>query len=277
MRGGLYRLLCLRRERPVFSRSISTMSIQKVALITAGTAGLGAAVARVLAPDFRVVVNYANNSSRAEALLEELSGIPSTVQHSQAPRFHAIKADVGDKTAVQNMVAETIKTMGRLDVVVSNAGWTRITDFTNLDEGVIDEDWDKCFLYNVKTHLWLLYSSKQYLDETEGTFISTASVAGVKPSGSSLPYSVTKAAQIHLAKALAVICGPKIRVNSVSPGLMLTEWGMKFPESKREAAKNSTKLKRLATPEDVADQVRTLAISRSATGQNICIDGGSSL
>lgn len=87
---------------------------------------------------------------------------------------------------MQNLVAETVKTMGRLDVVVSNVGWTRITNIFNLDEGVVEEDWDKCFVYNVKTHMWLAYAAKKYLDETEGTFITTASVAGVKPSGSSL-------------------------------------------------------------------------------------------
>jgi NAD(P)-dependent dehydrogenase (short-subunit alcohol dehydrogenase family) len=59
--------------------------------------------------------------------------------------------------------------------------------------------------------------------------------------------------------------------------MLLTEWGMKFSEAKREAAKNNTKLKRLATVEDVAGQVRTLALSRSVTGQNLCIDGGSSV
>lgn len=104
-------------------------------------------------------------------------------------------------------------------------------------------------VYNVKSHLWLMHAAKAHLEETEGAFISTASIAGVKPSGSSLPYAVTKAAQIHLAKSLAVICSPKVRVNSVSPGLLLTEWGMKFPEAKREAAREATKLKRLATVE----------------------------
>jgi NAD(P)-dependent dehydrogenase (short-subunit alcohol dehydrogenase family) len=167
--------------------------------------------------------------------------------------------------------------MGRLDAVVSNAGWTRMTNFLNIDEGVDDADWDRCFTMNVKTHLWLAYAAKDALAETEGTFISTASVAGVKPGGSSLPYSVTKAAQIHLAKGLAVILAPNVRVNSVSPGLMLTEWGMQFPESKRVKAVENTKLKRLATVEDVADQVRTLVLSRSVTGQNLCIDGGSSV
>lgn len=114
---------------------------------------------------------------------------------------------------------------------------------------MIDEDWDKCFLYNVKAHLWLLHAAKAELEKSEGSFVTTASIAGVKPSGSSLPYSVTKAAAIHLSKALAAICSPKIRVNAVSPGLLLTEWGMKFPEEKREAAKEATKLKRLATVE----------------------------
>jgi hypothetical protein len=135
--------------------------------------------------------------------------------------------------------------MGRLDVVISNAGYTRLTNFMDFSEQHFDEDWDKCFLYNVKAHMWLAYACREHLDATEGAFITTASIAGVKPSGSSLPYAVTKAASIHLTKCLANICAPKIRFNSVSPGLMLTEWGLKFSEQKREAHKNGTKLKRL--------------------------------
>ena len=139
--------------------------------------------------------------------------------------------------------------MGRLDVVVSNAGWTRITNFMDFSEGMVDEDWDKCFLYNVKAHLWLAYAAHEELAKNQGAFITTASVAGVKPSGSSLPYAVTKAAAIHLSKSLANILAPDVRVNSVSPGLLLTEWGMKFSEEKREKSRQTTKLKRLATVE----------------------------
>jgi NAD(P)-dependent dehydrogenase (short-subunit alcohol dehydrogenase family) len=271
----------------------------KVALITAGTAGLGAQVARVLAPDFRVVrlspslcphprnsmltihlfpqvINYANNTTRADALLTELSSIrPSPSDPDPpSPRFHSIRADVSSKPAVESLVAETLSTMGRLDVVISNHGWTRLTNFLALDEGLDDADWDRCFTFNVKSHLWLMAACRAELDAREGAFVTTASVAGVKPSGSSLPYAVTKAAQIHLAKSLAVICSPRVRVNSVSPGLMLTEWGMQFPEAKREASRNNTKLKRLATVEDVAMQIRTLVLSRSVTGQNLLVDGG---
>lgn len=197
----------------------------------------------------RKAINYANNQTRAKELINELENIPCTTGSPASPRFVSIQADVGDRSSIKSLVEQTVSTFGRIDVVVSNAGWTRITNFTNLEEGMVDEDWDRCFLYNVKAHLWLMHAAKPELDKTEGAFITTASIAGVKPSGSSLPYAVTKAAAIHLSKSLAVIAAPKIRVNSVSPGLLLTEWGMKFPEEKREAAKNNTKLKPLATVE----------------------------
>lgn len=196
------------------------------------------------------MINYANNQSRAQTLLDELHQIPSTTSSDQSPRFEAIQADVGDRSSIQRLVGEAVSKFGRLDVVVSNAGWTRVTNFANLDEGMEDADWDRCFLYNVKSHLWLMHAARAELEKTEGAFITTASIAGVKPSGSSLPYAVTKAAAIHLSKALAVICAPnKIRVNSVSPGLLLTEWGLAFGEEKIKKATDATKLKRLATVE----------------------------
>ncbi|KAK3044434.1 hypothetical protein LTS18_001297 [Coniosporium uncinatum] len=97
------------------------MSAQKVVLITAGTAGLGAQIAQTHKKI--QVINYANNADRAKSLLSELDAIPSTSQSTATPRFHAIKADVGLKPSVQSLVKETVDTMGRLDVVISNAGW----------------------------------------------------------------------------------------------------------------------------------------------------------
>lgn len=177
---------------------------------------------------------------------------------------------------IQRLVSETVSTMGRLDVVISNAGWTRLTNFFNLEEQVSEEDWDRCFNVNVKSHLWLLYAAKPHLEKSEGggSFLTVASLAGVRPSGSSLPYSVTKAAEIHLTKGLAMICGAKVRCNSVSPGLMLTEWGQGFPEAKIKATTEKSALKSLATPEDVAEQVRVMVMSRSMTGQNVVVDCG---
>lgn len=91
------------------------------------------------------MINYAHNETRAQDLLKELHSIPSTSKQQDlpSPRFAALRADVGDKVALQGLVRDTVSQFGRLDVVVSNAGWTRITDFNNLEEGMIEEDWDK--------------------------------------------------------------------------------------------------------------------------------------
>jgi NAD(P)-dependent dehydrogenase (short-subunit alcohol dehydrogenase family) len=203
----------------------------KVALVTASSAGLGAATVKALAPYFRVVVNYHSRAEKAEQVIKEASSIaPVHNATPEEPRFHAIKADVSQRSEIQRLVDETVSKMGRLDVVVSNGGWTRITNFADLEQQVNEEDWDRCFNVNVKSHLWLLYAAKPHLEksvETDGVggaFVTVASLAGVRPSGSSLPYSVTKAAEIHLTKGLAIICGNKVRCNSVSPGLMMTEW-----------------------------------------------------
>jgi NAD(P)-dependent dehydrogenase (short-subunit alcohol dehydrogenase family) len=198
----------------------------KVALITASSAGLGAAIATSLSPHFRIVLNYHSRPHKAAEVLNHLSTIPSTYPTTSEPRFHSIQADVSDRAQIVRLVDETVSTMGRLDVVVSNNGWTRLTNFMDLSDQIHEEDWDKCFNTNVKSHLWLLYAAKPHLEKSEGggSFVTVASLAGVRPSGSSLPYSVTKAAEIHLTKGLAVICGGKVRCNSVSPGLMMTEW-----------------------------------------------------
>jgi NAD(P)-dependent dehydrogenase (short-subunit alcohol dehydrogenase family) len=253
----------------------------KVALVTASSAGLGAAIVHALAPNYRVVVNYFSRPEKAADVISSASKIPAqyslpTSDNDSSPRFYAIKADASSRSSIQSLVDETVSTMGRLDVVISNAGWTRMTNFFDLDAQVNEDDWDRCFNANVKSHLWLLYAAKSHLSQSPGggAFVTVASLAGVRPSGSSLPYSVTKAAEIHLTKGLALICGKEVRCNSVSPGMMMTEWGERFPKEKVEATKKKAALGELATPEDVAEQVRALVMSRSITGQNIVIDGG---
>ena len=249
----------------------------RVALITASSAGLGAAIAHSLAPHYRIVLNYFSRPAKAESVIASASALAPLYSLPEGQkRFHAIRADASKKDDIKRLVQETVDTMGRLDVVVSNNGWTRLTNFMDLEQQVVEEDWDRCFDVNVKSHLWLLYAAKQHLEKSDGggAFVTVASLAGVSPSGSSLPYSVTKAAEIHLTKGLAIICGKGVRCNSVSPGLMMTEWGQQFPESKVEATKGKAALGRTAEPEDVAEQVKALVLSKSITGQNIVIDCG---
>lgn len=248
----------------------------KVALITASSAGLGAAVAKALAPNYRVVVNYFSRPEKANEVIKECESIPPQYSSSSGPRFHTIQGDMGKRSDIEKLVTETVDTMGRLDVVVSNQGWTKVTNFFDLEDNLDEEMWDKCFNYNVKSHLYLFHAAKPHMEANEegGSFVTVASLAGVRPSGSSLPYSVTKAAEIHLTKGLAIICGPRIRCNSISPGLMMTEWGQKFPDAKIKATTEKGALKSLANVDDVADQVRSMVMSKSMTGQNVVVDCG---
>ncbi|TPX13619.1 uncharacterized protein E0L32_006090 [Thyridium curvatum] len=257
----------------------------KVALVTASSAGLGAAIARCLAPEMRVVINYASSADRAaqvkaemEAIAEKYSSSTTTSSSSDdGPRFGIIQADLGKRGDIERLVAETIAMMGRLDVVVSNGGWTRVREFRDLDQNVDEEDWDRCFDINVKSHLHLLHTARKYLDEAKGAFVTIASTAGVKPSGSSIPYAVTKAAQIHMVKCLAQAVGPNIRVNSVSPGLMMTDWAKQFPQDRLEAIRKANPLQRVATVEDVAETVKMVVNNSSMTGQNTIVDAGFSV
>lgn len=161
----------------------------KVALVTASSAGLGAAIAKVLAPDFRVVINYHSSPDRAAKVIAELEEIASKTtseQDGDGPRFLSIQADLAKRADIERLVSETVQTMGRLDVLVSNGGWTQLRDFSNFDDNVNEDDWDRCFNVNVKSHLFLLYAARKHLEEAKGSYVSVASTSGIKPSGSSI-------------------------------------------------------------------------------------------
>jgi NAD(P)-dependent dehydrogenase (short-subunit alcohol dehydrogenase family) len=134
-----------------------------------------------------------SSKDKADKLLEDLEvlqeehGKTAAEQH---PHCFAIKADVSQRAELSRLVEETVTTMGRLDLVVSNHGWTKIRNFQDLDDNVEESDWDKCFNMNVKSHLYLFHAAKKHLEASNGSFITTASLAGVKPSGSSVVRSL---------------------------------------------------------------------------------------
>lgn len=170
---------------------MTSTSNTPVVLITAGSAGLGAAASRLFAQNgYRVVVNYSNNIERANKLLDELPGMSplpkGTSSGSDAENFTVIKADLGSREEINRLVQETVERFGRLDVLFSNGGWTRVRGVVSIDDNCYEEEWDRAFNMNVKSHLWLMHAAKKHLDETEGAFITTASIAGISHSGSSL-------------------------------------------------------------------------------------------
>ncbi|SCO21747.1 related to cis-1,2-dihydro-1,2-dihydroxynaphthalene dehydrogenase [Fusarium fujikuroi] len=257
-----------------------TRSLQgSVVLVTAGTSGLGLCVAeKLIQSGASVVINYASNEERAHDAFVHLNELAAkTFSQNTGPRCLKIKADVTKKEGIQELVNLTVSAMGRIDAVVSNAGWTKFANFHDIDDNVDEEVWDRCYAANVKSHMFLCHAVKKYLEEAQGAFVMTASVAGVKPSGSSIAYSVTKAAQIHLAKTLAMVMAPSVRVNSVSPSFMETNWIANMPQSKIDDAREKTLLKQIAKVEDVAEQIILLIKSESVTGSNVIVDSGFSI
>lgn len=156
-----------------------------VALVTAGSAGLGAAAALHFARNgYNVVINYCNNESRAENILSAMNDIKTAP--STQPRHAVIRADLEKRADVERLAHEAYKVHGRLDVIFSNGGWTHFRDTSRLDDNAFDDDWDRAFTANVKSHMWLLLAAEAYLAEHNGAFITTASLAGVRGMGSSL-------------------------------------------------------------------------------------------
>lgn len=206
------------------SNTMASTSNTPVALITAGSAGLGAAASRLFAQNgYRVAVNYSNNVERANKLLEELPGLSplpkgasgsnsgGSASVSDAEKFVVIKADLGSREEINGLVRETVERFGRLDVLFSNGGWTRVRGLLSIDDNCYEEEWDRAFNMNVKSHLWLMHAAKKHLEETEGAFITTASIAGVHHSGSSLVCSVINPLALHCAAKLGGRGGKKER------------------------------------------------------------------
>jgi NAD(P)-dependent dehydrogenase (short-subunit alcohol dehydrogenase family) len=137
-----------------------------------------------------VVVNYSSNSERAEKLLGELSGLSSLPKDgdgdSKSKNFILIKADLGSRSDIIRLVQETVDHFGRIDVIFSNGGWTRVRGLASIDDNIYEDEWDRAFNMNVKSHLWLMHAAKKHLEETEGAFITTASLGGTIHAGSSL-------------------------------------------------------------------------------------------
>ncbi|KAJ5647637.1 hypothetical protein N7490_004009, partial [Penicillium lividum] len=188
-------------------------------LVIGGSRGLGALVAQKFAADgSNIAINYLSSKETAE----KVAGDIATKYNVKTV---VIQGDAGKQSDAANTVKSAIEKLGGLDVVISNAGWTKVVNFGDLD-AMDDDDWDKCWNINVKSSFYLFKAAKSTFDANPegGAFIITASTAGIIPSGSSVPYAVTKAALIHLMKCLASSQGAKIRVNAVCPGLMLTEW-----------------------------------------------------
>ena len=242
-------------------------STDRVALVTGAARGIGRATAlRLLRDGFAVAVIDINPETLAS--LE-----PIAKEHPNA--FHYEEASVTDSSAVERVMKGIVERWGKLDVLVNNAGLNRPTSTFAYKES----DWDLVVATNMKgTFLCSAAAAPIMREHKGGSIVNIGSIAAAGLGGGTLAYTASKAGLIGLTKAMASELGPHgIRVNLVAPGVTKTEWVEKnLPDAMKETTVQSTPLRRIAEPDDIAGTVAFLASddARHITGQVISVSGG---
>lgn len=237
----------------------------QVAIVTGSSSGIGEETARRLSDlGATVVVNSSSSVAAGTAVSDSLPGDSTYVQ-----------ADISDQAQGQALLDATIDTYGRLDILVNNAGWTTVVPHHKLDE-LTDEIFQKTFDVNVFGTWWLTKAAIPILKESDNANVVTiTSIAGVRPVGSSMAYSMAKASLNHMTRLLAKSYSP-IRFNAVAPGLVVTPWTEDWDAQHAAVAKNAP-ISRSATPDDCAEAVLACIRNTYTTGQIMVVDGGLTL
>jgi len=240
----------------------------KVALITGGGTGLGRVISLAFAQEgTNLAIVYSRREAEANKTADEL--------RAKGVKAITVRGDVSQPADVKSLVDRVMEEYGRIDVLVNNAGTTVFApNFSDL-EAISDPEWDRVMAVNVKGP-WMLAKAVGPImkRQGQGRIIQTTSTAGVRAGGSSLAYTVSKAAEVQLTRGLALALGPEVSVNAIAPGLIDTEWGHQWSDEHFQRMANNNALKRIARLEDCAAAVVFLAKNDSMTGQTIVIDGG---
>lgn len=240
----------------------------RVALVTGGSGDLGSAMAVALAREgMSVAVSYYGERERAEAVVAEIEEAGS--------RGWAVQLDQSEVDEPDRVVDATVGEMGRLDVLVNNAASNFGVPFADLDT-LTAEIWDGIYETNLRgPYLLARAAARPMRAQGEGRIVNISSAGGVHPISSSIAYSCTKAAVMHLTRCLAVALAPDVLVNCIAPGLVEnTRMSNRIPAPSIEKALGSAVLERGATATDVADEVVPFCRTNSATGQVLLVDAG---
>ena len=251
---------------------MSSKSVLKVAIITGGATGVGKATALQLVKlGYAVVLAYSRSKDEAGQAVCEIE--------AAGGRAIAVRADVAVDADCRALVAETLKTYGRVDALINGAGVTEFIPFDDL-EAVTDEVWEKLFRVNVVGSFHCARAVREaMLTSGGGVIINVSSVAAQIAQGSSIPYACSKAALDNLTVSLARTLAPQIRVNAVAPGFITGRWlenglGENYAAAK-QAFEQSLPLGRVCDPADVAACIVSLITgSVLVTGQTLLVDSG---
>lgn len=238
----------------------------KVAVVTGGSRGIGAAIARKLASQgAQVVIVYRSNQQQAEHVVADII--------SQGGKAVAYAADVSQESAARDVLSGIATRFGRIDILVNNAGV-----FEGRPLGEVDaEHIARVFDGNMGSMLLMTRHALPFFPEQGGRIVNVSSNLIYSPRIGTAIYSASKAAVSVLTHAYALELGPRgITVNAVAPAMTETDMTAATPLARREAVANGTPLGRVAQPEDIADVVAFLASedARWITGRTLLTDGG---
>jgi len=184
-----------------------------------------------------------------------------------------VQADVSREVEAVRLVDATVERFGRLDIVINNAGWTKVIPHADL-EAVTDDVWERILGTNLMGTWYVSRAAVPALRSAgSGSIVNISSVAGLRAIGSSIPYAVSKAAINHLTVLMAKALGPEIRVNAVAPGLIDTPWTEDWDDMRR-VIERTAPLARSGRPEDIAEICLGLIRSAYVTGTVVAADGG---
>lgn len=242
---------------------------QRVALVTGSTSGIGQAIARRLSKDGYAVVLHSRSSTDAGIAIARELGTAVYVQADLAVDADRIR-----------LVKEAIAQWGRLDVIVNNAGISRVVPHADLQAATPDM-WRELHEVNVIAPFRIVAEAEAALRAsasagTPSCVINVSSHAGVRPKGASIPYAATKAALNHVTRLLAISLAPDIRVNAIAPGLVDTPMTADWTQA-QELWRERSPMRRSASPEDIAQAVSMLIASTYLTGEVLLSDGGLNL
>ncbi|WP_068984247.1 MULTISPECIES: SDR family NAD(P)-dependent oxidoreductase [Lysinibacillus] len=241
----------------------------KVILITGGGTGVGRATAvKLAAAGAKVVINYSRSEKEAFEVVNEITQLGGTAV--------AYKANVANAKEVNDLVSYIAETFGTIDALINNASITAQIALDDLD-AVTDEIWDSLFSVNVKGMFHCVKAVVPYMKKQQsGVIVNMGSVAGMTGIGSSIPYAATKSAIHTMTRSLAIALAPSIRVNCISPGAIETRWWSGNEDKMYQLAGNLP-LKRISTPDDIAEAILFQLTQKSVTGQVFTIDNGQTL
>ncbi|MBB5728104.1 SDR family NAD(P)-dependent oxidoreductase [Sphingomonas prati] len=246
----------------------------KVAIVTGSSRGIGKAIATALAEQGAKVVISSRNKDICDTVAAELNAA-----HGDGTAI-AIAASLSSKDALRNLVTETERQFGRIDVLVCNAA---SNPYYGPMAGIEDDQFRKIFENNVLANHWLIATAAPgMVARKEGSIIIVSSIGGLTSSTVIGAYNVSKAADFQLARNLAAEYGPAgVRVNCIAPGLVRTDFARALWENPDtlKAVTRSTPMRRIGEPHEIAGAAVFLASPASTfmTGQTIVVDGGSTI